>query len=134
MLFGNRLLSGKHFVARQVDLRVLEQSLVAGKLPIGLIQSRLIRPRINLDQRVILVDHLAFFEVNLHQLTVDAALHGYRVDRRYGAQSGVVNRDVPSLRFCRDDGDNSTVSLFLFPPCFLVVVVEVWNAWILGHS
>ena len=99
LLLGNRVLFDQRFIARLVDLRVVEQSLVADELPFVLRQLRLIRPRIDFGELVALMHHVALFVEDLHQLAVHASLHRHGVDGGYRAEPRDVYADVAPMRF-----------------------------------
>ena len=67
-------------IAIQVDVRIIQQRLIANRFAFGLIDDGLVGPRVDLDQRFALLHQVAFFEMDAHQLPVDAALDGDRVD------------------------------------------------------
>ena len=73
---GIGLLPGREFAelgkALQVEVGVGEIGFVLGLLGLGLIEGRLERPRIDLDQRVAFLDELAFLEGDPVDLAVDA--------------------------------------------------------------
>ena len=52
-----------------------------------LIERRLIRARIDLSEKVALLDHLAFLEANFGQLPVDLGLNRDRRERGHGSQA-----------------------------------------------
>ncbi len=70
------LLPGGEFAelgeALQVEVGVGEIGFVLGLLGLGLVERGLERPRIDLDQRVALLDELAFLEGDLVDLAIDA--------------------------------------------------------------
>ena len=57
-------------------------------------QHGLVGPRIDIDQRIALVHHLAFVIVNRHHLAGDLAVDRDRIDRRHRAQGVDINIDV----------------------------------------
>jgi len=68
LLTGNRVLLDQQAVAREIELRVLEQGLVARQLPVGLLELHLERARIDLGQEIAGADKLPFLESQTHQL------------------------------------------------------------------
>ena len=79
---GVGLLPGREFaelgVALQIQIGVGQIGLILRLLGLGLIERRLVRPGIDLDQQVALVDELAFLEGDLVDLAVDAGPHHAR--------------------------------------------------------
>ena len=59
-------------VAREIELGVGEIGLVLRFLGHGLVERRLERSRVDLGQKIALLDHLAFIKRDLHDLAVDA--------------------------------------------------------------
>ena len=84
LLLGGEVLLGERGVAGEVELGVGEVGLVLRFLGDGLVERGLERPRVDLGQKIALLDHLAFVEGDLHDLAVDA-----RPD-----QDGVVGLDL----------------------------------------
>ena len=61
----------------------------------------LVGPRIDLRQKVALLDHLAFGEPDFRELTVDLRLHGDGGDRRDGAERVDDDADIALCRRLR---------------------------------
>jgi len=96
----------QQLIALVVDLDVFELRLVFRELAFGLFELYLERTRIDLDERVTLVDVLAFGEVDFDDLAVYAAPDGDGVERRDIAQTFEVNRQVPTMRRGDNHGHN----------------------------
>ena len=100
-------------VALEVALGVCEQRLVERLLGDRLVEDRLKWPRIDLQEEIALLDHLAFLEGDLVDLAVDARADGHRVPALHDAQAievdgkvlllsrGDVNGNRGFVRFCR---------------------------------
>ena len=58
-----------------IQSRIFELRLVAEQTGLGLIERHLERPRIDDGQQVPLIDVLAFFEIDLRQLSIHPALY-----------------------------------------------------------
>ena len=84
-------------IALQVEIGVGEIGLVLRLLGLGLIERRLERPRIDLDQRVAFLDELAFLEGDLVDLAVDAGAHHHGVEALHGAEAGQIDRKIGLL-------------------------------------
>src|SRR5271166_7020597 len=69
------ILLGEPSVAHKIELSVLEARLVLRLLRNRLIERRLIRAWIDLDENIAFLDHLAQFEVDLDDLAIDSAAH-----------------------------------------------------------
>lgn len=82
LLHGDAVLATQDYKTLQVRLRLIEQPLVMGELPLRKIERRLKGPRIDLRQKIALVDELAFLEANLHQLAIDLRLDRNGGERR----------------------------------------------------
>ena len=72
LLLGGEILLGERGIAGEVELGVGEIGLVLRLLGVGLVERRLKRSRVDLGEKVALLDHLAFVEGDLHDLAVDA--------------------------------------------------------------
>ena len=83
-------------------MRVFEERLVTPDFSFNLHHHCFVGSRVDLNQRIALADEITFLEMNRHQLTVDAALDGDRIDGSDGAQRGDVYPDIPFLRRYRD--------------------------------
>ena len=80
-----------------------EQALIVRELTFVLRLQQLVRPGINLRQKVALVDKLPLGEADLHQLTVDLCLHGDSRNRRDGAESIYDDANVALSDGCGTD-------------------------------
>ena len=80
-----------------VQSRIFELRLVAEQTGLRLIESHLERPRIDDGQQVSLIDVLAFFEIDLRQLSVHPALYADRVGGGHAAQALQIDGDVATL-------------------------------------
>ena len=58
-----------------------------GELAFRMVKRRLIRARIDLGEKVALLDHLAFLEADFGQLPVDLGLNRDRRERGHGSQA-----------------------------------------------
>ena len=94
LLFGNRVLCEQRGVPGLIYARIFQQSLIASKLPFSLQDGGFIRARIDFDQRIALFYQVTFVKVKAHQLTVNAALHGHRIDGSDGPKAGHVDADI----------------------------------------
>src|SRR5262249_13815083 len=87
LLLRNRILREQSPVSFQVELRVLEERLVLGELPLRLRQLHLKGSRIDLGQELASLHELTLLERHAHQLTVDARAYrdhiagGHRPER-----------------------------------------------------
>ena len=94
LLFGNGFQGQQTFIAFEIDLGVPEHRLIAGEFSLGLIQQRLVRPRINLRQNITLRYILSFLKMNRHQLPVDAAVNRRGIKRGNRPQAVQINGDI----------------------------------------
>ena len=98
---GVGLLPGREFAelgeALQVEIGVGEIGLVLRLLGLGLVERGLERPRIDLDQRIALLDELAFLEGDLVDLAVDAGANQDGVEALHGAEAGQIDREIGLL-------------------------------------
>ena len=91
-------------VADQILFGLREGGLVAGQLPLRLGELHLVRPRINLHQGLVGFDHLAFGEIDLHDLAVDPRADRRRLKRRHRSQQArQIEVDVPPRHRCGDN-------------------------------
>ena len=67
-LARHRILRGQPLIAGEIDLRALEQRLVARQIAVGLGEGGFIRPRVDLDEQIALLDLVAFLENDLLQV------------------------------------------------------------------
>jgi hypothetical protein len=73
--------------ARQIHSRLVKQTLIMNQLPLSLLLQRFKRTRIDLGQKVSLLDQLAFLEPDLREMAIDLRLNGHgreRCDRAEG--------------------------------------------------
>src|SRR5208282_2358776 len=103
LLAGYRILFGQFLVAREIDLRLGEQALIARQLALVLGLQKLVGSRVDLRQKVVLLDHLPFGEADLHELTVDLRLHGDGRDRRHGSEGIHYDADIALADRCSAD-------------------------------
>ena len=66
---------------------------------LGLGERDLIRTRVDLGEKIALLDHLAFLKRDFGQLAVDLRLDGHHRQRSHGAERGQRDRDVAFLDF-----------------------------------
>ena len=64
LLLGDAVLLAQFLVSGEVRLRLGEQALVVGERPFRLVERRLIGARIDLGEKVALLDDLAFLEAD----------------------------------------------------------------------
>ena len=95
LLLGDRILLGEELVAREIHLRLGEQSLIVRQLALVLLFQNLIGSLIDLRDEIPFVDELAFGISDLGQLTVDLRLYGHRRQRRDGAERVDDFTDIP---------------------------------------
>ena len=94
LLFRNGVGREQHLVALQIDLGVVEQSLVVRQRTLSQFQLNLIGPRVDLDEDLAFLDQIAFVEIHLHQLAVDARLDGDGIERGYVAEPVQIDRNT----------------------------------------
>ena len=80
--------------ALQVEAGVGQVGFVLGLLGLGLIEGGLERPRIDLDQRIALLDELALLKRDPVDLTVDAGADHDGVEALHGAEAGQEDRKI----------------------------------------
>jgi hypothetical protein len=85
-------------VALEIELRALELRLVARLHGLRLLERRLERALIDLEQRIARLDLLALVEQHLGDLAVDAGAYRHCLERLHGAEPAHVNRHVLRLR------------------------------------
>ena len=100
LLLGDRVLLEQCAIAFEVDLRVGQLRLVARHLALGLGQLHLEGARIDLGQQFAGLDHLALFEQDAHQLSIDPAAHRHGSEWHGRAQAIEEHADVAGAR-CR---------------------------------
>src|SRR5713101_2799121 len=80
-----------------INLGVLALRLVFGELAFSLFKLHLERARVDLRQKIALVDELAFFEGNVDELPIDAAVYCNGIEGGYGAKTIEVNGEIAPL-------------------------------------
>ena len=75
LLFWNRVLRQQRLVTGEIDPGIVKRCLVLDQLSFSLRQHHFIRPRVNLHQRVALVNDITLPVMDLHQLPVDPTSH-----------------------------------------------------------
>ena len=109
---GVGLLLGREFaelgVALQVQVGIGEVGLVLRLLGLGLVEGGLVRPRIDLDQKITLLYQLAFLEGDLVDLAVDAGPHLHGIEALNGTKPGQIDREVGLLD--RRNGDANGIA------------------------
>ena len=98
---GVGLLPGREFaelgVALQIQIGVGQVGLVLRLLGLGLIERCLVRPGIDLDEQVALLDQLALLEGDLVDLAVDAGAHHHGVEALNGPEPVQIDRKIGLL-------------------------------------
>ena len=97
-LARNGVLCPRLLVAFEVHLRLGEQILIPLEDSLRLRQLGLVRPRIDVDERIALLDVLAFSIVHSSDHARDLSGDGIRVDRRYGSNRVKVDSNAAGLR------------------------------------
>ncbi len=97
LLLGNNAFFVQKLKALVVHLHVAELRLILSQLPLGLLELNLEGARIDVDQVLALVDELAFLEVDLGDLAIDAAADGYRVEGGDGAKAVEIDGEIAAL-------------------------------------
>ena len=87
LLLGDAVLAAQRLEPGEIRLGLLKKPGVVGELPFCQIKRRLEGSRIDLRQKVALVDELPFLEANLHQLPVNLGLNGDRGERRDSSEA-----------------------------------------------
>src|SRR6266513_1402713 len=98
LLLGDDPLFEEKLVPLKIDLRVFALGLVFSELPQRLLKLDLEGTRIDLREKIALVNELAFLEGNADQLAVNSAADGDGVEGRDGAKAIEVNGQVAALR------------------------------------
>src|SRR5882762_9306298 len=98
LLLGNNAFFVQKLKALVVHLHVAELRLILSQLPLGLLELNLEGARIDVDQVLALVDELAFLEIDLGDLAVDAAADGYRVEGGDGAKAVEIDGKIAAQR------------------------------------
>ncbi len=94
-------------VAIDVHLGVAEQRLVVRERGFREFELNLIRSRVDLGEHLAFLDVVAFLEVHLHELAVDARLERHRVERRHVAEAVQHDRDARTSDGRDDDRHRS---------------------------
>jgi hypothetical protein len=81
-------------VAHQVELRLLEQTLIVRKLAFILLREQLVGPVVDLREQIALFDMIAFLEGDLQELAVDLGPHRDRRQWRDRAEAGIDDLDI----------------------------------------
>ena len=117
-------------IALQIEIGVGEIGLVLRLLGLGLVERRLERPRIDLDQRIAFLDELAFLEVDLVDLAVDPGADHHGVEALHGAEAGQVDRKVGLFDRGDLDGDRDSpgARFWAFGLCGRLFAVEALPA------
>ncbi len=66
LLFRNRVVGDSAFITFQIELGVVEQSLIARERGFGKIQCGLIGARVDFEKHLTLFDQIPFVEIHLH--------------------------------------------------------------------
>ena len=98
LLAGRRIGRGQLHIAFEIDAGIAEQGLVHRLLGDGLVELGAIDGGIDVGEDEILLDILAFLEVDAHQLAVDLGADGHGVERTARADAVEVDGDVILLR------------------------------------
>ena len=88
LLLGDAVLFPQFLETREVRYRLIEHPLVVDEGALGLIERGLKRTRVDLGEKVVLVDDLAFLEPDFSQLAVDLGLDGDRRQGGHGSETG----------------------------------------------
>ena len=94
LLFGDRILLEQRAIAFHVDLRVLQQRLVARHLAFGRGELRLEGAWIDFREKIARAHDLAFREKHPHELPVDAAFYGHCRNRRHRTQAREIHAHI----------------------------------------
>jgi hypothetical protein len=100
LLHGDRILSPKLLIAREIGFRLGMKRGVPGQLPLRLPQSRQVDTRVDLGEDVALLDRLAFGKMDLLEHARHLALDRGRIQRLNGSNARKHNWLVvlPHLR------------------------------------
>ena len=109
LLFGDGVLRKCGLIPAQVDLSFIQQGLIVSQLSFDLSQLSLIGPRIDIQQRIALMNQLAFTIVDVNDLSLHAAGDGVGVDGSDGAEGVDIYADV-SFAHSRCGNGHSTRS------------------------
>jgi hypothetical protein len=108
LLLGDDALFEEKLVPLKIDLRVFALGLVFSELPHRLLELDLEGTRIDLREKIPLVNELAFLEGNADQLAVNAAADSNGVKGSDSAEAIEVNGQVAAL--CRGNHDRDNKS------------------------
>src|SRR6267154_2076215 len=97
LLLGNNAFFVQKLKALVVHLHVAELRLILSQLSLCLLKLHLEGARIDVDQVLALVDELAFREVDLGDLAIDAAADGYGVESGNGAKTVEIDGKIAAL-------------------------------------
>ncbi len=106
LLLRNHARFEKLLIPIVVNLHVAQLRLILRELPFGLFELHLIWSRIDLDERLALVNHLPFGEIDLDDLAVHAAADGNGVVGGDGTQPVEKDRQVAARRRRNNDRHN----------------------------
>jgi hypothetical protein len=91
-------------------LRIGQIGLVPGEVRIGLVERRLERPGVELDQKIARLDLLAFAEINAGDVAFDTALDCNRIERRNGSEAAQNDGHIRSRRRRSHDRDGAALA------------------------
>src|SRR4029077_16866400 len=106
LLLGDHAFLEKKLEALKIDFRIFALCLVFSELPQRLPKLYLERPRIDLREKISLVDELAFLERDTDELTIDTAANRDGVEGSDGAKSIEINGQIAALRSGNNDRHN----------------------------
>ena len=98
LLAGRRIGRGQLDIAFEIDAGIAEQRLVHRLLGDRLVELGAVDGGIDVGEDEILLDILAFLEVDAHQLAVDLGADGHGVERPARADAVEIDGDVVLLR------------------------------------
>jgi len=109
LLLRNTAGRDQRSVPLQIELSVAQGGFIFKFRRFHLVQRRLVGARIDQDQQVSLLHILAFFEIYLHDLSVNPALDIRRIERGHRSQAGQVNGNILllHLRHCHRNRSRS---------------------------
>ncbi len=103
LLPGDGIPIDGRFVAIQIHDRFGEQAFIVLERSFRLGKGGFIRARVDVDERITLLDDLAFLIVHRHHLPGNLAVKGDGVEGRYGAESIHIDVDVAGFRLPNGD-------------------------------
>ena len=106
-LARDRILRPCLLIALQVHLRLGQQILIAFQGPLRLRQLRLVRPRIDIDQRIALLDHLALAIMHFRDDTRDLSGDRIRVHRGDRPDGWQIDAQAARFRGCGNHRNRS---------------------------